>query len=158
MTGSRRSASEWPKLGFKGDYGLLAPGTGSQRSTVYAGASVTIRVHQADGFAPDRPRRREERQADTEPCENAARVEQGRCVARRSRSDGAREMLEAYTQATTEARKALELFRMRFGAGLTTSVDVGTAQGALQERRIERFAALRVVARKRAWARGRGCV
>ena len=29
--------------------------------------------------------------------------------------------------------KALELSRMRFGAGLTTSVDVATAQGALAE-------------------------
>jgi outer membrane protein len=122
-----------PKLGFVGDYGLLGAGPDRAVSTYTAGASVTIPV-----FTGGRLRAKiaeaqvKERQAETELRKTRLAVEQ---QVRRAvlESDGAREMLEAYRQATNEARKALELSRMRFGAGLTTSVDVATAQSALAE-------------------------
>jgi len=122
-----------PRLAFLGDYGLLGAGPDRSLSTWSAGASVTIPV-----FTGGRLRAQvaeaelKVRRAETELRQQRLAVE--RQVGQAAlESDAAREALAAYSEAAAEARRALELARMRFAAGLTSPVDVATAQGALAE-------------------------
>jgi len=122
-----------PKLGFSGDYGVVGAGPDQSLSTYTVGASLTIPV-----FTGGRIRAKVQ--------EAQAKLSQAEAELRKTRlavaeevqqaaieSDAAHEALGAASNATQAARHALELSRLRFQAGITSSVDVATAEDALAQ-------------------------
>jgi outer membrane protein len=119
-----------PKLAFSGDYGVTGAGPDRSLSTYTVGASLSIPVFtggriRAEVQAAQARMAQTERRLHKEKLQIAEEVHQAAIE-----SDAAREMLSAATGAVGEARRALELSRLRFGAGLVSSVDVATAQSA----------------------------
>ena len=122
-----------PKLGLAGDYGVLGAGPDQSLSTYTVGASLTIPV-----FTGGRIRAKVQ-EAQAQVAQAQAELRKTRlAVAEEVRqatieSDASHEMLQAAANATQAARHALELSRLRFQAGITSSVDVATAEGALAQ-------------------------
>jgi len=122
-----------PKLNVTGNYGVLGAGIDHALSTYSAGAGITIPVFTGGRLrAQAAEAELRVRQAETELRKTRLAVEQ-QVQKAAAESDAARESLESYTQAAGEARHVLELVRMRFAAGLTSPVDVATAQSALAQ-------------------------
>jgi len=122
-----------PKLAFSGDYGVLGQGPDRSLSTYTVGGSVTIPL-----FTGGRIRANidaaQSRVAQAEAELRKTRLQVSEEVERAAiESDASRETLSAARSATAEARKALELSRLRFRAGISTSVDVATAESALAQ-------------------------
>jgi len=122
-----------PKLAFTGDYGVLGEGPDHSLSTYTLGGSLTIPL-----FTGGRIRANldaaQARLAQAEAELRKTRLQVGEEVERAAtESDAARETLSAAASATEEARKALGLSRLRFRAGIATSVDVATAESALAQ-------------------------
>jgi outer membrane protein TolC len=122
-----------PKLAFSGDYGVLGQGPDRSLSTYTVGGSLTIPL-----FTGGRIRANidaaQSRVAQAEAELRKTRLQVSEEVERAAtESDASRETLSAASSATAEARKALELSRLRFRAGIATSVDVATAESALAQ-------------------------
>jgi outer membrane protein TolC len=122
-----------PKLAFSGDYGVVGQGPDHSLSTYTLGGSVTIPL-----FTGGRIRANidaaQSKLAQAEAELRKTRLQVSEEVERAAiESDASRETLSAASSATQEARKALELSRLRFRAGISTSVDVATAESALAE-------------------------
>ena len=122
-----------PKLAFSGDYGVLGQGPDRSLSTYTLGGSLTIplftggRIHANMDAA-------QSKLAQAEAELRKTRLQVSEEVERAAiESDASRETLSAASSATAEARKALELSRLRFRAGIATSVDVATAESALAQ-------------------------
>lgn len=122
-----------PKLAFSGDYGVLGQGPDRSLSTYAVAGSLTIPL-----FTGGRIRANidaaQSRLAQAEAELRKTRLQVSEEVERATiESDASRETLSAASGATAEARKALELSRLRFRAGIATSVDVATAESAVAQ-------------------------
>lgn len=122
-----------PRIGVAGDYGVAGAGPDRSLSTYTAGATLTIPLWTG-------------RRIESEAEAARLRVEQSRTLRRaaelriaqeveqaRIAIDAAASTLLSHEQAAGAAREALELSRLRFEAGIATSVDTTVAQGALAE-------------------------
>ncbi|MGB7762665.1 MAG: TolC family protein [Bryobacteraceae bacterium] len=122
-----------PKLAFSGDYGVLGQGPDRSLSTYTLGGSLTIPLFTGGRIRANVDAAQSKvAQAEAELRKTRLRVSEE--VERAAiESDASRETLSAASSATNEARKALELSRLRFRAGISTSVDVATAESALAQ-------------------------
>jgi len=122
-----------PKLSFSGDYGATGAGPDRSLSTYTVGASLTVPIF-TGGRIRAQVQAAQARQAQAESELRKTRLQVVEEVKQAAiESDAAHETLSAATGAAEEARKALHLSRLRFQAGLVTTVDVATAQSALAE-------------------------
>jgi len=122
-----------PKLAFSGDYGVLGQGPDRSLSTYTLGGSLTIPLF-TGGRIRGNIDAAQAKLAQTEAELRKTRLQVGEEVERAAiESDASRETLSAASSATQEARKALELSRLRFRVGISTSVDVATAESAVAE-------------------------
>jgi len=122
-----------PKLAFSGDYGVLGQGPDHSLSTYTVGGSLTIPLF-TGGRIRGNIDAAQARAAQAEAELRKTRLQVAEEVERAAiESDAARQALSAAASATGEARKALELSRLRFRAGIATSVDVATAESALAQ-------------------------
>lgn len=122
-----------PKLGFAGDYGVSGAGPDRSLSTYTVGATLSIPLWtggRIEAEAQAARLRLEQARARRRSLELriAQEVEQSRIgIAAAAKS------LLAFEQASEAARQALELSRLRFEAGIATSVDTTVAQGSLAQ-------------------------
>jgi outer membrane protein len=122
-----------PKLAFSGDYGVLGQGPDRSLSTYTLGGSLTILLF-TGGRIRGNIDAAQVRLAQAEAELRKTRLQVSEEVERAAvESDASRETLSAAASATQEARKALDLSRLRFRAGIATSVDVATAESALAQ-------------------------
>jgi outer membrane protein len=122
-----------PKLAFSGDYGVLGQGPDRSLSTYTLGGSLTIPLF-TGGRIRGNIDAAQSKVAQAEAELRKARLQVSEEVERAAlESDASRETLSAASSATAEARQALELSRLRFRAGIATSVDVATAESALAQ-------------------------
>ena len=122
-----------PKLAFSGDYGVLGEGPDRSLSTYTLGGSLTIPLF-TGGRIRGNIDAAQARLAQAEADLRKTRLQVSEEVERAAiESDAARDTLSAAASATQEARRALELSRLRFRAGIATSVDVATAESALAQ-------------------------
>ena len=97
------------------------------------GASLNIPLWTSGRSADEiKAARLRSQQADRERRALDLAMSQEEAQARLER-DAARDALLHTVRATAAARETLELARLRFGAGLTTNLDVITAQGNLAQ-------------------------
>lgn len=122
-----------PKFAFSGDYGVLGQGPERSLSTYTLGGSLTIPLF-TGGRIRGNIDAAQSKVAQAEAELRKARLQVSEEVERAAlESDASRETLSAASSATEEARKALALSRLRFRAGIATSVDVATAESALAQ-------------------------
>ena len=122
-----------PKLAFSADYGVLGQGPDRSLSTYTVGGSLTIPLF-TGGRIRGNIDAAQARVAQAEAELRKTRLQVSEEVERAAlESDAAHETLSAASAATVEARQALELSRLRFRAGIATSVDVATAESALAQ-------------------------
>jgi outer membrane protein TolC len=122
-----------PKIAFTADYGVLGQGPDRSLSTYTVGGSVTIPLFTGGRIRADIDAA-QSKVAQAEAELRKTRLQVSEEVERAAiESDASRETLSAAASATAEARKALELSRLRWCAGISTSVDVATAESALAQ-------------------------
>ena len=129
----RAQRERWPRLGFEGSFGLSGAGPDRSLSTWSIGAALTVPLWTSgrieSGIKEAQARRGQAEQAARQVRLQVAQEADQAVI----EGDAARRSLEAATRAAAAAKESLELARLRFGAGLTTNLDVVTAQGALAE-------------------------
>lgn len=123
----------WPRLGFQGDFGVSGAGSDRSLSTWTVGGSLTIPLWTSgrieSGIQAAKARRAQaEQQARDARLAAAQEVEQAAIE-----WTAARRSAVAAGRSRDAARQALELARLRFEAGLTTSLDAVQAQGVLAQ-------------------------
>lgn len=123
----------WPRLGFQGDFGVSGAGPDRSLSTWTVGGSLTIPLWTSgrieSGIQAAKARRAQaEQQARDARLAAAQEVEQAAIE-----WTAARRSAVAAGRSRDAARQALELARLRFEAGLTTSLDAVQAQGVLAQ-------------------------
>jgi outer membrane protein len=129
----RAERERWPKLAAFGDYGVLGQDPSQSVSTYLVGASLSFPVWTSGRISNEiKAAQLRIEQADQERRTLDLAVSQEEAQARVER-DAAQQALVASARATAAARETLELARLRFGAGLTTNLDVITAQGNLAQ-------------------------
>lgn len=156
----RRARRErYPKVSAYGDYGALGSSFTSGVSTYTAGVNVTVPVWTSgrieSGIEAAKIRleqwREEKRRLDLQISQEEAQA--------LAELDSAKRVIESARRAAEASREALEMARLRYGAGMTTNLDLVTAQSeqaASEETEIQaRYDRLRAVVRL---ARARGDV
>jgi outer membrane protein len=129
----RAERERWPRISAFGDFGVVGQDPMHSLSTYEVGASLNIPLWTSGRIANDiEAARLRGQQADRERRALDLAVSQEEAQARLER-DAARDGLVHTARATAAARETLELARLRFGAGLTTNLDVITAQGNLAQ-------------------------
>jgi outer membrane protein TolC len=123
----------WPKVGAFGDWGALGQDPTNAVSTYMVGVSVNVPVW-TSGRIENGVKSARQRLAQWEQEKRALvlQVEQEIAQAQVER-EAARAALSSSAKAAAAAREALELSRLRYGAGLATNLDVVTAQGEVSE-------------------------
>lgn len=135
LADERRSAERerYPKVQAFADYGVLGQTPAQNVSTWSAGATVSIPVYTSgrieNGIKAAKLR---EQQWQEERRALELRIAQEVTQSLVERNAGV-QASEASKRAADAARDALELARLRYGAGLTTNLDVITAQGELAQ-------------------------
>jgi outer membrane protein TolC len=129
----RAERERWPRLDFSGGFGLSGAGPDQSLSTWSIGAALTVPLWTSgrieNGVKEARARRNQAEQAARQAKLTIAQeVEQAGIEV-----EAAARAFQAASRAAAAARESLELARLRFGAGLTTNLDVIAAQGALAE-------------------------
>lgn len=135
LTEEKRQAERerYPKVGVFGDYGVLGQDPANALSTYTVGVTATIPLWTSGRIENEiKAARYRLRQLDQQKRALDLAIDQEAAQARLER-DAAREALQSASRATTAAREALALARLRYGAGLTTNLDVITAQGNLAQ-------------------------
>lgn len=122
-----------PKLSFVGDYGVSGAGPDRALSTYAVGATLSIPIF-TGGRIESEVRAARIRADQTRAERKAAelRIAQELAQAQIDLSAAAATLGSAQ-HASAAAREALELAKLRFGAGIATSVDTTVAQGRLAE-------------------------
>jgi outer membrane protein TolC len=146
-----------PRIGVSGDYGVAGAGPDRSLSTYTTGATLTIPLwtgRRIESEAEAARLRIEQSRAQRRAAELriAQEVEQARIAI-----DAAARSLLSHEQAAGAAREALELSRLRFEAGIATSVDTTVAQAALAEAEdavIRTRYEMRLAEARLAWAMG----
>lgn len=123
----------WPKLTGVADWGVLGAGPDQAIGTYNLGVSVTFPLWTGRRIESDLAAARLRRQ-QTEQRLREVRLEIAQEV-RQSEVESAstRRALDASARAAGAARETLALVRLRFEAGLATSLDTTVAQGALAQ-------------------------
>lgn len=123
----------YPKIGAFGDYGVLGQDPSNSLSTYTVGVTVAVPVWTSGRIENEiKAARLRLQQLDQQKRALDLAIDQEFAQARVER-DAARLALESASKATAAARESLELARLRYGAGLTTNLDVITAQGNLAQ-------------------------
>jgi outer membrane protein TolC len=129
----RAQRERWPTVTAFGDFGVLGQDPTQALSTFTVGASLNIPLWTSGRIANQiSTARLRIEQADRERRALDLEVSQEEAQARLQR-EAAREALVHCARATAAARQTLQLARLRFGAGLTTNLDVIAAQGNLAQ-------------------------
>lgn len=129
----RAQRERYPKIAAFGDYGALGSSFTTGVSTYTVGVNVTVPVWTSgkieSGIQSAKIRleqwREEKRRLGLQISQ-----EEAHAVAER---DAAREMTASARRAVEAAREALEMARLRYSAGMTTNLDLVTAQSNLAE-------------------------
>jgi outer membrane protein TolC len=146
-----------PKIEAFGDFGFLGQDPSRGVSTYAVGGAVTIPIWTSGRIENDvkaMKYRADQVEQERRRVRNAIAQEVAEAVIRRDRSV---ESLAAARRAAAAAREALELARLRYGAGLSTNLDVVNAQSSLsiaQEEEIGREFEISLAAANLARARG----
>ncbi|MBI5086746.1 MAG: TolC family protein [Acidobacteria bacterium] len=123
----------WPKLSAVADYGVLGQSPIRSLSTYTLGVSLTIPVW-TSGRIENEIKAAGLRIAQVDQERRALDLATAQEVARAQiERDAAHEAGAVTARAAAAARQSLELARLRHGAGLTTNLDVITAQGELAQ-------------------------
>jgi len=146
-----------PKLSFIGDYGLLGQGPDQSLSTYQVGATLSIPLW-TSGRIENQVRAARQRlaqqQQELRHFDNQLAQEIQQAIVER---DAAAAAAAASLRAAAAAREAVELSRLRYEAGLSTNLEVVSAQSELAQREEEAIRARHdgLLARARlAYARG----
>lgn len=157
---ARAAARErWPKIQAFGDYGALGQDPANAVSTYAIGASVSIPLW-TSGRIENELKAARLRLSQWEQEKRALDLAISQEVAQAlNERDSAREAATLTARAAAAARETLELARLRYGAGLTTNLDVITAQGNLAQTEEEEIRTrYEVLLASAALARARGDV
>lgn len=123
----------YPKIAAFGDYGALGSSFTTGVSTYTVGVNVTVPVWTSgrieSGIRSARIRLEQWRE-EKRRLELQISQEEAHAVAER---DAAREMTASARRAVEAAREALEMARLRYSAGMTTNLDLVSAQSNLAE-------------------------
>jgi outer membrane protein TolC len=143
MLAARRAALEqeyekarrerWPKIAAFADYGALGRDPANAVSTWAIGASASVPLFTSGRIASEVKAARlrlEQWEQERKRVVLAIRQEIESSLVE---LDAARRARESAARARDAARETLELARLRYGAGLTTNLDVVAAQGSLAE-------------------------
>lgn len=123
----------WPKVSAFGDYGALGQDPSNAVSTYAVGVAVNVPVWTSGRIENSvKAARHRLEQWEQEKRALALQVEQEMAQAALER-EAAQAAQASAAKAASAAREALELSRMRYGAGLATNLDVVTAQGELAQ-------------------------
>lgn len=123
----------WPKVTAFGDYGVLGQDPANAVSTYAVGVSVAVPVWTSGRIENTvKAARQRLEQWEKEKRGLALQVEQELAQAVLER-EAAQAAQAAAAKAAAAAREALDLARLRQGAGLATNLDVVTAQGELAQ-------------------------
>jgi outer membrane protein TolC len=123
----------WPELSFAGDFGAFGQDPNRSLSTYTVAGTLTIPIWTSGRIEAEiRAARVRVDQWEQEQREQELAVQQeiARAIVERQAADRARQSADRSRQA---ARETLELARLRYSAGLTTNLDVVTAQGNLAQ-------------------------
>jgi OMF family outer membrane factor len=123
----------WPKVSAFGDYGVQGSDPAFALSTYAAGLSVSVPLWTSGRIENEvKAARSRLSQWEQERRAQLLAIDQEKAEARLRRA-ATIEALGPASRAAAAARETLELARLRFGAGLTTNVDVIQAQGNLAQ-------------------------
>jgi outer membrane protein TolC len=123
----------WPRLAFQGDFGVSGAGPDRSLSTWTVGGSLTIPLW-TSGRIESGIQAAKARRAQTEQQVRDAKLSAAQEVEQAAIEwTAARRSAVAAGRSRNAARQALELARLRFEAGLTTSLDAVQAQGVLAQ-------------------------
>jgi OMF family outer membrane factor len=123
----------WPRVQASGDFGVLGQDPANSVSTYTVGASVAIPLW-TSGRIENEIKAAKLRLSQWEQEKHALELAISQEVAQAQiERDAALEALAVTARAAAAARETLELARLRYGAGLTTNLDVITAQGNLAQ-------------------------
>lgn len=123
----------WPKVSAFGDYGVQGSDPAYSLSTYAVGLSVSVPLWTSGRIENEvKAARSRLSQWEQEKRAQSLAIDQEKAEAR-LRREAARQALGPASRAAAAARETLELARLRFGAGLTTNVDVVQAQGNLAQ-------------------------
>jgi len=129
----RAGRERLPKITFVGDFGVYGESPVKNLSTYSIGGTLTIPIWTSGGIENDikaakfRLRQWEQEKRDLD---NTIQQEITRALVEHGAAENAR---QAALRAVTAAKEALELARLRYSAGLTTNLDVVTAQNILAQ-------------------------
>ena len=129
----RAERERLPKIEFFADYGVYGAEPNRNLSTYTVGANMTVPIFTSGRIENDikaarlRLRQWEQEKRDLD---NAIQQEITRAMVEHQAADDAR---QAAGRAAAAAKEALELARLRYSAGLTTNLDVVTAQNNLAQ-------------------------
>lgn len=129
----RAAAERLPKFGFQADFGLLGQGPQRSVSTYAIAGTMTIPLWTGGRIAAGRKAARARRQQIEASLRKTRLGVQRETEQALTERDAARDSLTAARAAAAAARQSLELARLRYEAGLATSLDVITAQGLLAQ-------------------------
>jgi outer membrane protein TolC len=123
----------WPTLAFVGNYGVLGQGPDHSLSTWQVGASLSVPLWTSGRIENDmkaaRYRRDEWKEEDRALTQEIAQEITQAYIEGKAAVEQAQHLLAA----TDAARETLELARLRYEGGLTSNLDVVTAQGELAQ-------------------------
>lgn len=129
----RAQRERWPRLGFEGAFGVSGAGPDRSLSTWNVGATLTVPLW-TSGRIESGIREAVARKGQAEQAVRQQRLQVAQEAEQAAiEAEAARRSFEAATRAAAAAKESLELARLRFGAGLTTNLDVVAAQGSLAE-------------------------
>lgn len=137
----RARRERWPKVNFAGDFGALGNGPERSLSTWQIGASLTIPLWTSGRIENEAKaaRFRLDRQSQDERSLKLDISQEIRSALVEEQAAGA--AFRSAAAAAEAARETLELARLRFQAGMTTNLDVTTAQSNLAEAQEEQIRA-----------------
>ncbi len=127
------SKQRWPKLSVFGNYGVLGSSPNQSLSTYAVGGTVTVPIYTGRRIETEVKQAllklqlmdQEKRQV-----ENAIRQEVNQAIAEWR---GASALAATRLKVIGSAKEAMELAKLRYEAGLTTNLDVVTAQSSLSQ-------------------------
>lgn len=123
----------YPKIAAFGDYGALGSSFTTGVSTYTVGVNVTVPVWTSgkiESGIRSAKIRLEQWREEKRRLELQISQEEAQAVAER---DAARELIASARRAVEASREALEMARLRYSAGMTTNLDLVTAQSNLAE-------------------------
>lgn len=129
----RAEQERLPKIAFSGDFGTYGESPAKNLSTYAVGGTMTFPIWTSGRIENDIKAARlrlEQWQQQKRELDNSIQQEITRALVEQEAAENAR---QAASRAVAAARETLELARLRYSAGLTTNLDVVTAQNNLAQ-------------------------